>query len=188
MNILKKRVSLILAIMMMALAIFPLTGVIASSDTADVSMSVKLNGTELEKYGTYKVQAGQQIIVNAKSNNGSSIEKIGAYYADEGRNKMQEAFDGKALVITLPQKAAGAKRKIRIEAVAKNNTGEDDPKNRTFWQTYYLEYEDTVANKAITVKYDGKTVAPQTKTEAYVGDSVSISAAPSNRVKKLYYA
>ena len=46
---LKKKVSLILSIMMLALAVCPLGVAVASSNTDDVTMSVKLNGkTEMQ--------------------------------------------------------------------------------------------------------------------------------------------
>ena len=190
MNNLKRKVSLILSVMMVALAIFPLTISTASSNTDDVEMSVKLNGkTEMEYAYEYEVKAGDKINVSAKSTNGSSIAFIGYYYYDEGIATTKD-IESDTITITIPSEPAGTERAIAIEAVAANNKGADDPTNRTGWQFYYLKWvaEEAEVDVEVNVKYNGKTLADRsTTTTALPGEKLEITATPANRVKTIYY-
>lgn len=191
MNYLKKRVSLILAIMMLALTILPLSVVTASSSSSDVSMSVKLEGTELVNKATYKVKGGEKVVVKAASNTGSTIAYIGYYYDEDGYSTMEDTYSD-TITITVPTMKAGTKKTLCIEAVGANNTGVSDSRNRTGWQKYYLEWADnsssqTTINGNISASYDGKALVEGSKTYATEGDAVVISATPANRVEKVFY-
>lgn len=190
MNYLKKRVSLILVIMMLALTILPFTAVTASSGSADVSMSVKLNGTELVNKATYKVKGGEKVVVKANSNTGSTIAYIGYYYVENGYDTMKDTYSD-TITITIPTMAAGTKRALCIEAVGANNTGVNDNRNRTGWQKYYLVWEDNSTpapvNGDISASMDGKTLVEKSKTYAKEGTAIVISATPANKVEKVFY-
>ena len=189
MNILKRRVSLILSIIMLALAVIPLTMTSASSNTDDVEMSVKLNGsTEMQYAYEYEVKAGDKITVSARSTNGSSIAFIGYYYYDEGIETVKDTAASN-ITITIPSEPVGTERCIAIEAVASNNQGVDDPTNRTGWQFYYLKWvaDEPEVELDVNVRHNGKTLADRSTTSANQGDSLNLSATPSNRVKRLFY-
>lgn len=188
MNNLKKKVSLILSVIMVALVVFPIFTSMASSNTSDVSMSVKLNGVELEKYGTYKVKNGDKIYVKATSNiSGSPVEFTGYYY--EGDTEIVDV-EGGNLTITVPTQAVGTKKNLLIEAVLADNEGASDPTKRTGWQTYTLEWisdDDTISNKDVNVRYKGSYLANGSTTEVESNRTLGLSATPENRVKKIYF-
>ena len=73
----KKRISLILCVMMLALAIFPVA--IVSAAESQVSMTAKMGTTTLTDGGTYNVQGGEKVTVSAKSTV-TNIERIGYYF------------------------------------------------------------------------------------------------------------
>ena len=105
----------------------------------DVSMTVVLNGQELEEEGTYEVKGGDKVIVTAQSNTGSTIAFIGYYFLEDGFETIKDVMSD-STTITLPALAAGSKRTLDIEAVGANNQGENDNSNRTKWQRFYLKW------------------------------------------------
>lgn len=194
MNNLKKKVSLILSVIMLALVVFPVFTSMASSNTSDVSMSVKLNGVELEDEGSYKVKNGDKIYVKATSNiSGSPVKFTGYYYANAdtwARETETVDVDGGDLTITLPTQTAGTRKTIMIEAVVTGNTGASDPTRRTGWQAYTLEWtsdDDTISNKDVNVRYKGSYLANGSTTEVESNRTLGLSATPENRVKKIYF-
>jgi len=188
MKVLKKKMSLILALMMLTMAVLPVSMVSATSSSADVSMSVKLEGTELADEGTYKVKGGEKIVVKANSNTGSSIALIGYYYVEDGFNTMKDAVNVDTITITVPTLVAGSKRTLDIEAVGANNTGVNDASNRTGWQRYYLVWESNDdAQKEINASVDGKTLVNGSTTTVKVGDKVKVEAMPADKTEKILY-
>ena len=85
MNNLKRKVSLILSVIMLALAIFPL----ASTDSEYVSMSVKFQGKEMVYASTYEVTGGEKIEVSASSKN-APIAFIAYYFDNKGDSDSQK--------------------------------------------------------------------------------------------------
>ena len=96
MNNLKRKVSLILSVIMIALAAFPLMTSLASTDSEYVSMSVKLEGKELEYAGTYQVSGGETVKVSASSKN-ADILFIAYYYENVGASQEERtaAFEAR---------------------------------------------------------------------------------------------
>ncbi len=191
MSNLKKKISLILSVIMIALAIFPLAAVTASSNTDDVTMSVKLNGkTEMQNQYEYKVKNGEKINVSAKSTTGSTIAFIGYYYFDEG---VDSCIDVKSdsLTITVPTQPVGTEKLLVIEAVAEANRGKDDPTNRTGWQFYYLKWVSDEAQTVevdVNARYNGLNLADRsTTTTAKVGDDIDLVATPAENAQRIYY-
>lgn len=194
MNNLKKKVSLILSVIMVALVVFPIFTSMASSNTSDVSMSVKLNGVELEDTGSYKVKNGDKIYVKATSNiSGSPVKFTGYYYANAdtwARETETVDVDGGDLTITLPTQTAGTRKTIMIEAVVTGNTGASDPTRRTGWQAYTLEWisdDDTISNKDVNVRYKGSYLTNGSTTEVESNRTLGLSATPEDRVTKIYF-
>ncbi len=194
MNNLKRKVSLILSVIMIALAVFPFMISNAGSNTADANMSVKLHGVELQDEGEYKVKNGDKIYVKATSNiSGSPIKFTGYYYANADTWKRETEtvdVDGGDLTITLPTQPAGTRKTIMIEAVVTGNKGVNDPTRRTGWQAYTLEWladDDSVSGKDVNVKYLSKTLANGSTTEVDPSKTLELSAVPANRVQKIYF-
>lgn len=194
MNNLKKKMSLILSVIMVALAVFPIFTSMASSNTSDVSMSVKLNGVELEDTGSYKVKNGDKIYVKATSNiSGAPVKFTGYYYANADTWKRETEtvdVDGGDLTITVPTQTAGTRKTIMIEAVLTGNQGASDPTKRTGWQAYTLEWisdDDTISNKDVNVRYKGVYLTNGSTTIIENNRTLGLSATPENRVKKIYF-
>ena len=193
MNNLKRKVSLILSVIMVALAVFPLMTSLASSSTSDADMSVILNGVELKDEGEYTVKNGDKIYVKATSNiSGSPIKFTGYYYANADTWKRETEtvdVDGGDLTITLPTESAGTRKTIMIEAVVTGNQGESDPTKRTGWQAYTLEWvdEDAVSEKDVNAKYLDNTLANGSTTEVDPSNMIVLSAVPADRVQKIYF-
>ena len=197
MNILKRKVSLILSIMMLALAIFPLTNAIASTNSAYVSMSVRFNGSEMVYANTYEVSGGEKIQVSASSKN-APIAFIAYFYDNENDSDAQLDANynnrtkvySDSLTITVPTGAVGTTKTLWIEAVDAKDNGTDNEINKTGWQAYYLKYVEK-GNESIdgevNVKYDGKTLANNSTTEVDPAKTLGLSATPSNRLLKIYF-
>lgn len=192
MNNLKRKVSLILSVIMIALAVFPFMISNAGSNTADADMTAKLNGVELVKYGEYKVKNGDKIYVNASSNVSDSPIKFIAYYFadyDTWKAEMDEKWTySDNITITIPTQKAGTKKALMVEAVVTGNQGKQDTTKRTGWQTYLLEWEDeadVIANKDVNVKYLNKTLKDGSTTEVELKNTLELSGTPANRVKSI---
>ena len=81
MNIMKKRISLILSIIMLALVIIPIVNVNATSTESQVSMTAKMGNTTLKDNTRYKVEGGERVVVNAATSaEGEDIAFIAYYF------------------------------------------------------------------------------------------------------------
>ena len=143
MNNLKRKVSLILSVIMLALAIFPLTGALASTDSEYVSMSVKFEGKEMVYASTYEVVGGEKIEVSASSKN-APIAFIAYYFDNKGDSDSQKdanyaarkkVYDS-SLTITVPTASVGTTKILWVEAVDANDDSTDNVVTKTGWQGY----------------------------------------------------
>ena len=102
MNIMKKRISLVLGIIMLALAIIPVINVNAT-ETCQVSMTATMGNTTMVNNGKYTVHGGEKIVVSAKSSV-TGIKFISYYFStlekDNIENKVSLYSD--KIEITVP--------------------------------------------------------------------------------------
>ena len=141
MNNLKRKVSLILSVILIALSIFPLGMSLATVNTV-TSMDVTMDGKTIKNGGTYEVKGGEKIEAIAQSPNG--VDFIGYYY--NGVTEIKD-FDGNKLSITVPTNPAGTELDLRIEAV-------DSKNNQTGWYKFILKYP-AVDDLSLSAKMDG---------------------------------
>ena len=146
MNNLKRKISLILSVIMIALVICPLAISSASTDSKYVEMSVKLDGKELEYGATYDVKGGEKVKVSASSKN-APIAFISYYFENENdsdaakdsayknRTKVKE----NSITITIPVASVGTEKILWVEAVDSEDNGVDNLINKTGWQGYILK-------------------------------------------------
>lgn len=197
MNILKRKVSLILSVIMLALAIFPLTNAIASTNSKYVSMSVLFDGKEMVYASTYEVTGGEKIQVSASSKN-APIAFIAYYFENEDDTESQKdaAYNNRkkeytdSFTITVPTASVGTQKILWIEAVDENDDGSSNEVTKTGWQGYYLKYvdksEDPI-NGVVNVKYNGKTLANSSTTEIDSNKTLELSATSVDRLVKIYF-
>ena len=198
MNNLKRKVSLILSVIMIALAAFPLMTSLASTDSKYVSMSVKLEGKELEYAGTYQVSGGETVKVSASSKN-ADILFIAYYYENVGASQEERtaAFEARKKIyassfeITIPKLEEGSKKILWVEAVDKKDDGQASLVTKTGWQAYYLEWkkaEEPTSSLEVNAKYDGKTLADRsTTTTAEPSDKIELIATPAEEAESILY-
>ena len=201
MNNLKRKVSLILSVIMIALAAFPIITSLASTDSQYVSMSVKLDGKELEYANTYEVSGGEEIKVSASSKN-ADIFFIAYYYENQSDSDAEKdaAYANRKkiyksdMTITIPNLAEGSKRILWIEAVDQKDDNTPNTVTKTGWQGYYLEWkkQETPVDPEVTVsvdaKYDGKVLEDRsTTTTAEPGDKIELIAKPAEEVSSIFY-
>ena len=198
MNNLKRKVSLILSVIMIALAAFPIITSLASTDSQYVSMSVKLNGEELKYAGTYKVSGGEEIKVSASSKN-ADIYFVAYYYENEKDSDAEKdaAYANRTKIyksdfsITVPKLAEGTRRILWIEAVDKKDDATPNTVTKTGWQAYYLEWKkEEVPGVTVSVdaKYNGKVLADRsTTTTANPSDEIELVATPADEVLSIHY-
>lgn len=178
MNIFRKRISLILSMVILSLAILPVFVVNAANE---IDISVKLDSTKLSIGNTYTVEGGETITINATSSD-VNVSLLGYYFDNDSVTQIE----GSSVSITVPTGDAGSTRTLNVAAAGLNAEGKNVA---PAWQTYKLKYKDTsVANKEINVKYDSKTLADRSTTWVEEGSSVSIIATPSNEAKEVYFA
>lgn len=184
---LKKKVSLILSIMMLALAVFPVTLSVASSDRpSEITMSVKMNGKELEDNGSYNVTGGEKVYVKAEAKAG--IEKVGYYWVENGKlyADLIDTFAGE-VEITIPTAPNGTVRTLYIDGVNKANTGVKDNTNRTGWQAYKMVWPAEEVDGDVDALYNGKVLSNGAEITVNVGEKIRFEATPSNRIAFIYF-
>lgn len=190
MNYLKSRISLILAIVMIAMVAFPFV-TLASSDSPNIDMSVKLNGVEMKDKGEHQVKGGETIYVEAIAKT-SSIYMIGYYFEEQGYDNMTVITDKTKFEIKVPNDFGADKTsKLFIEAVLATDNGQkvqtsETLQTKTGWQQYNLTMKEA-NNVEPSVKYGSKELENRSTTIVEVGDELVLSGIPSNLVKSIYY-
>ncbi len=184
MSNLKKRVSLILSIIMVALAIFPITLTNAASQ---VTMTVSMNGQTLSPDGTYKVSGGEKITVTSSSSV-SKIHMMGYYYHYEDGSETDTYVEySDTMTITVPTRNAGETVCLYIESVADNDDGSPNEVTKTGWKAFNLKYTGNTQAIDVDVSYNGKTLANGSTTTVNQGDTIRLSATPVSNVLTIYY-
>lgn len=151
----------------------------------EVTMYAEINGIKMEDGGTYTVNSGDIIEVEASSIN-AQIAFIG-YYWDSKEDKIKDDY-GNHLTITVPDNEPGTEKILFIEAVAANNDGDKNPETRTGWQKYYLVYEDPiVADKALSVRVNDVEVTAGTPVKVEAGAEIWVYITPKEHVETLFY-
>lgn len=197
MNNLKKKVSLILSVIMVALVVFPIFTSMASTNSKNVSMSVKLEGKELAYASTSKVTGGEKITVSASSTNGD-MAFIAYYYENESDSDAKKDEDyanrtkeySSSTTITVPTMSVGTRRILWIEAVDSTDNGSANVETKTGWQGYYLEWVEKTSSVTMNVdaKYNGNVLADRsTTTTAEPGDKLELVATPAEKVQAIFY-
>lgn len=162
--------------------------------TPQVSMTIKMGSKTLGEGSKVEVEGGEKITVSAVSTK-APIERIGYYFYANGKKEgsTTDIYEDN-ITITVPTGAAGSKRYLYIEAVAENDNGEPNTITKTGWVEITLNYKEeeeppveVPSEKDITVAYEGKTLAENSKTEVNPGESLKITATPADEVVKLYY-
>ena len=197
MKVLKERMSLILAIMMLAIAVLP-SFALASTDSKYVSMSVKYAGKELDYGSTYEVKAGDKISVSASSKN-ANIAFVAYYFYDKGASDavQEKAYNARTKVnkasfdITVPAGTAGSTKVLWVEAVDASDDGSENVKTKTGWQLYYLKFVDNNVSQdkvgEVDAAYAGKTLANGSTTEVVAGKTLRLSSTYADILKKIYF-
>ena len=151
----------------------------------EVTMYAEINGIKMEDGGTYTVNPGDIIEVEASSIN-AQIAFIG-YYWDSKEDKIKDDY-GNHLTITVPDNEPRTEKILFIEAVAANNDGDKNPETRTGWQKYYLVYEDPiVADKALSVRVNDVEVTAGTPVKVEAGAEIWVYITPKEHVETLFY-
>lgn len=188
MRSLKSKLSMVLAVIMIGIAIFPI--MIVNAAVCQVSMTVRMGTSTMVEGGTYSVKGGEKITVTASS--AAGIAFIGYKFVTNGVETDIVDVYSNTLTITVPEKPSNADvRELRIDAVAKNDNG--DPYNlttKTGWIRYYLEYgsNEVDGDKDVLVKLGGKTLKENSTTQVEVGTKLVLSAEPANKVVEVYYS
>lgn len=152
---------------------------------SEVTMYAEINGIKMEDGGTYIVNPGDIIEVEASSIN-ARIAFIG-YYWDSKEDKIKDEY-GNHLTITVPDNEPGTNKTLFIEAVAANNDGDKNPETRTGWQKYYLVYEDPiVTDKALSVRVNDVEVTAGTPVKVEAGAEIWVYITPKEHVETLFY-
>lgn len=152
---------------------------------SEVTMYAEINGIKMEDGGTYTVNPGDIIEVEASSIN-ARIAFIG-YYWDSKEDKIKDDY-GNHLTITVPDNEPGTNKTLFIEAVAANNDGDKNPETRTGWQKYYLVYEDPiVTDKALSVRVNDVEVTAGTPVKVEAGAEIWVYITPKEHVETLFY-
>ena len=159
MNIMKKRISLFLGIMMLMLTIIPVVNVNAA-EACHVTMTVKMGTTTMVENGRYNVKGGETITVKASS--AAGIERIGYCFGYGSDVKITDVYKD-TITITVPQRRAGYEELLRIEAIDNDDDGTANKVTKTGWIKYTLVYPndsvEMVENKAIKVTKDSTKTA-----------------------------
>lgn len=174
-------------------AAFLMTTALASTDSEYVSMSVTLDGEELEYAGTYKVSGGEEIKVSAFSKN-ADIDFVAFYYENENDSEEEKyaAYINRTKMyksefsIMVHRLDEGEKRILWIEAVDKNDDGTSNTVTKTGWQAYFLEWEKSEAI-SVDAKYNNEVLSDKSKTIAETGGTLELVATPSDRVQSIHY-
>lgn len=184
---LKRKLSMVLIVMIISIAVFPLMVVNAASQ---VSMTVKMGSTTLSANNTYSVEGGETITATASAPAG--IAFIGYKFVTNGVETPIVDVYSNTLTITVPEKPSDSNiRELRIDAVAKNDSGDPyDLTTKTGWVRFYLDYgSDSVSeDKEVSVEMGNKTLKVDGTVEAEVGTKLILSAEPADDVLKVYYS
>lgn len=197
MNNLKRKISLILSVIMLALVIFPVMISTASTNSDYVSMTVKLEGVSMKHGAEYTVKGGEKIKVDASSKN-ADIAFIAYYFDDindsnsqrEENYKNRKKVSSSSLTITVPTASIGTTKVLWVEAVDASDDGSENVVTKTGWQGYYLNYkEEEKVNGSVNAKYDGKTLSTSSNSPTKVDASktLTLSATPVDRLTKIYF-
>lgn len=212
MDIMKKRISLILSVILLALAIVPIVNVNATSNTCQVSVETKMGSKKLQNNSRYKISGGEKVTVRSSSTK-AEIEFITHYfvtkelekeeptrterYKDRDLKKVGTNNQGYGIyesTIIIPKNPAGTLVNLMVEPVAANDDGSENTITKTGWQKYILEYvsdkepEEDTYTKKINVSYETKTLSNKSTTVVKAGDTVLVTAKPADKVTKIAYA
>ena len=189
MNIMKKRISLILGIIMLALAIIPVVSVTATS-TCQVSMTAKMGTKILSNNGKYNVNGGETITVTAKTSAvGEGIAFISYFFSTGSYENRAFVYSNKA-EITVPRAGIKDQIDLYVEPVATNDDGSPNTITKTGWQKYTLVYpteDETVKSKDLKVTLNNAEIKNGATVSAKAGDKIVISATPATSVKNVQY-
>lgn len=174
--------------------------IVSSNHSSFVSLSSTLDGKAMTPGGTYEVVGGETFSATANTDL-SDIAFISYYFCNENENPANVSYErveknklknGKTLELTIPTYAAGTEKLLFVEAVDKEDVSiPDDGDNKitkTGWIGYRLKYlQAPVTGKDVNVTYGGKTISNGATTTVNVGDPITISAVPADKVLKLKY-
>lgn len=193
MNIMKKRISLILSAIMLTLAVIPAVNVFAT-EKCQVSMDVKMGTTSMVNQGKYYVKGGETINVSAKSSV-TDIAFIGHYFSTldkDNRENVETDYSNKK-EITVPTMPNGTILILSVEAVAKNDNGQNNTITKTGWHNYALIYnncnnnDNTDSVKDIIVKINTNELKAGSTTVVKPGTKITMNATPASELKFLKY-
>lgn len=185
MNIMRKRISLILGIIMLALAIIPVVNVSAAEE-CQVTMSATMGSKTLQNNGKYNVQGGEKIVIKAESTE-ADIAFIAYYFSTQKFEDRTKIYKNTA-TITVPQGKAGTSINLYVEPVASNDNGSANTTTKTGWQKYVLVYPAAPSvDKDLEVSYNNKVLSVNSTNIIEAGKTIYASAKPANNVSKIYY-
>ncbi|MBQ9280274.1 MAG: S-layer homology domain-containing protein [Clostridia bacterium] len=178
MNTFKRRISLVLSVVMVALSILPLFIVNAATD--EISYQVTLDSKTLTAGNTYTVEGGEKITFNASSSS-VDVSLVGYYF--NGQSVTQS--NGSSITVTVPTGTPGSTRTLGFAASGLNKSNE---LVQGAWKYYTLKYKDESLDGSLIVKYNSKTLAVKSTTTVEPGSVFSISATTPSDVMSIYYA
>lgn len=175
MNIFKKRISLILSVVMVALLILPIFAVNASSMDSRLAITTTIGSQTVEFDKTYTVKGGEQVVIKASAK-ASGVRATTLAYCFEGGNKVEENVT--ELRATVPTGTPGSTRRLLVWV-----GGVDDNKNEQIvpdWQSYTLRYANTEGNEvSMTVTMDSKTLTAGKTYEVKGGEKIKAVSSSS---------
>lgn len=197
MDIMKKRISLILSVILLALVIVPIVNVNATSNTCQVSVETKMGSKKLKNASRYAVNGGEKVTISSSSTK-AEIEYITHYFvtqdAETGTITKTEHYKDRNLkkvgtnnqgygiyesTVIIPENPVGTLVNLLVLSVAANDNGSENTVTRTDWQKYTLEYVEKealldVCQVSVETKMDGKKLQNESMYEVGGGEKVTI--------------
>ena len=176
MNIFKKRISLILSVVMLAVAILPVF--IVSATTAGIAdIEVTIDGKTLKVGDSYEVEGGEEITVTATCAD-KTVDRIAYYYADASKD--MKVITGSTTSFTAPTGEEGTTRTLKVAASVEGKVQS--------WHSYVLDYAvKEVVEPTVKLKYNSKTIENLATALIKPGASLSIVATPESSIKSIQY-
>ena len=178
MNILKRRISLVMFVVMLALAVLPVMMVNAAST---INYTVKMDSKTLTAGNTYTVEGGERINFTTSSSD-VNVSLVG--YTFDGKNVTQ--VNASSASFTVPTGAPGSTIELKVSAAGLNGNNEVI---KGSWQTYTLKYASAAElDISLTVKYGSQVLENMKTAKIDAGKKITISANTPSDVKDIYFA
>lgn len=168
MNILKKRISLILCVALFATAILPIFVVNAA---VSFNYEMKLDGKAITFDSVYEVKGGEKITFKATATEKAKVSNL-AYQIGADTEKID--VKGDSVTMTVPTGEPGDKLRIYINAGAISESG--DPIEMG-WKKFYVQYAGEPAPQvSMDIKMGSKKLTDGSAVTVEGGEKIEVTA------------